>query len=426
MAYSPDGRWVASGGEDNTVRVWNARAGGDSVRTLRGHASVVSRVAFGPDGQHLASYDFCRAGSSIVVWDLESRQIVRHCGRYFKSGGEEWGGPICFSPDGRHLATGDDAGRIRILDWAGDRDEVDIPAHNQIVTALAYSPDGRLLASGGGFSREDVRLWNPATGQPAGSLAGHHAWISVLQFSGDGRQLLSASADQTIAVWDVSARRLIRRLRGHLDEVHSLVVDERRANLISGARDGTLARWEIDKLGEHALRFDLPGEYRQPAYGGRGSEIAVLDQHGAVALWSPAESQVLSVIAALGTKAKKIKLEREPVKEKPLPPKEQPLRPGDPVNMVAFSGPGQVWPGEEGTTTCVVIDKQGNAVAATTSSNGTYGICPSLGFPHNTRMSTFNTQKGHPNALRNRLRAGAHVGRNWAGVRRHPRTHPAN
>lgn len=75
------------------------------------------------------------------------------------------------------------------------------------------------------------------------------------------------------------------------------------------------------------------------------------------------------------------------------------IRPGDPVNMLAYGGPGQYWPGEKGTTTCVVVDKWGNMVAATPSANPDYGICESLGIAHNTRLSSLNTQKGHPNSL---------------------------
>jgi gamma-glutamyltranspeptidase/glutathione hydrolase len=67
--------------------------------------------------------------------------------------------------------------------------------------------------------------------------------------------------------------------------------------------------------------------------------------------------------------------------------------------MTAFCGPGQFWPGEKGTTTCVVVDKWGNVVAATPSANPDYGICESLGIAHNTRLSSLNTQKGHPNSL---------------------------
>jgi gamma-glutamyltranspeptidase/glutathione hydrolase len=77
----------------------------------------------------------------------------------------------------------------------------------------------------------------------------------------------------------------------------------------------------------------------------------------------------------------------------------QEIRPGDPYNMVAYSVPGQYWPGEKGTTTCAVADNWGNMVAATPSANPDYGICESLGIAHNTRLSSLNTQKGHPNSL---------------------------
>ena len=75
------------------------------------------------------------------------------------------------------------------------------------------------------------------------------------------------------------------------------------------------------------------------------------------------------------------------------------IRPGDPYNMIAFMEPGEYWPGEKGTTTCVIVDKWGNMVAATPSANPEYGICESLGIAHNTRLSSLNTQKGHPNSL---------------------------
>lgn len=77
----------------------------------------------------------------------------------------------------------------------------------------------------------------------------------------------------------------------------------------------------------------------------------------------------------------------------------QEIRPGDPYKMKALAGPGQYWPGEKGTTTCVVADKWGNVVAATPSANPEYGVCESLGIAHNTRLSSLNTQKGHPNSL---------------------------
>lgn len=75
------------------------------------------------------------------------------------------------------------------------------------------------------------------------------------------------------------------------------------------------------------------------------------------------------------------------------------IRPGDPYKMQASGVRGEYWPGEKGTTTCVTADKWGNMVAATPSANPEYGICESLGIAHNTRLSSLNTQKGHPNSL---------------------------
>lgn len=77
----------------------------------------------------------------------------------------------------------------------------------------------------------------------------------------------------------------------------------------------------------------------------------------------------------------------------------QVIRPGDPYNMKAVDGQGQYWPGEHGTTTCAVVDKWGNVVAATPSANPEYGVCESLGIAHNTRLSSLNIQEGHPNSL---------------------------
>ena len=73
--------------------------------------------------------------------------------------------------------------------------------------------------------------------------------------------------------------------------------------------------------------------------------------------------------------------------------------PGILLKWKLSAGPGQYWPGEKGTTTCVVADRWGNVVAATPSANPDYGICESLGIAHNTRLSSLNTQKGHPNSL---------------------------
>jgi len=307
VAFSPTGGLLAASSPGGRIRLWGlapTRVLGELVDT-----NLANRLCFSPDGRHLASFHAESGG--LCVWDLESRQAVRRYPGWGSTYTE--GGPICFSPDGGQLAVADISGRIRILDWAADRILVDFQAlehPNDGVPALAYSPDGRLLASSGSDSPKDIRLWDPATGKPAGTLAGHRRWIPALQFANAGRKLLSAGG-QMIGIWDVPQQRLVRELRGHLSVLLALAFDERSANLVTGGADGTLARWNIDQAPMPALRLALPGRtaflgYQVggaswPGYADGGAAVAFLDQQGAVALWRPGEPQPLSVIAALGT-----------------------------------------------------------------------------------------------------------------------------
>jgi WD40 repeat protein len=296
VAFSPKGGLLAAAAPGQGIRLWQLdplRIVGELV-----HTNVANRITFSPDGRHLASYHL---GSGLCVWELERHEIVRRYPDLKFRGDGYGGGPICFSPDGSRLAVGDVSGHIYVLDWAANPVPVDIPAHSQMVTGLAYSPDGRLLASGGGYAPDNIRLWSPATGQPAGSLEGHRSWVCVLQFSGDSHRLFSGSGDQTIGIWDVPGRKLISKLRGHLDEIYSLALDGRGAGLITGCMDGTLARWELDKVRSQAFRFDLPVQAMVAGHAAGGSSVAVLDQQRAVALWRPGDPQPLSVVTPLGT-----------------------------------------------------------------------------------------------------------------------------
>lgn len=296
VAFSPVGRLLATFSERNGgINLWQLDPP-QIVARLPYDKNDVFCLCFSPDGRHLAS----ASPSGTWLWDLQSRQS-EWCRTNVCVTGEHPGGTCCFSPDGLQLAVGERSGHIRILDWAANRELRDITAHDQFISSLAYSPDGKLLASGSGYSTEDIRLWDVGTGQAVGSLAGHRAWISALKFSADGQRLFSASADQTIGIWDVPGHRLTRKLRGHLDEVWSVAFDDRSTNLISGGKDGTLARWDVDQVRQHALQLDLPGRKRCPTYTGSGSSVAVLDEQGAVALWSSEHPQQLSVITALGS-----------------------------------------------------------------------------------------------------------------------------
>jgi WD40 repeat protein len=164
LAYAPDGKALAAGNEDGSVVLWDV-ATGRELRRMAGHRREVGSVAFAPDGRLLASSSF---DGNLVLWDAatgkEARRLVRGEGR--------------------------PGGAVNVL-------------------AVAFSPEGRMLAAAEQpFTSADgacLTLWEVATGQVRRRLAGHQGYVNGLAFAGDGRTLVTGSADTTALVWDLAA-----------------------------------------------------------------------------------------------------------------------------------------------------------------------------------------------------------------------------
>ena len=151
LAYSPDGKVIASGSWDKTVRLWDA-ATGQALKTLSGHTAEVLALAYSPDGKVIASGS---GDNTVRLWDAAT---------------------------GQELKT--------------------LSGHTDSVSALAYSPDGKVIASGSWDNT--VRLWDAATGQELNTLSGHTASVSALAYSPDGKVIASGSGDQTVRLWDAA------------------------------------------------------------------------------------------------------------------------------------------------------------------------------------------------------------------------------
>ncbi len=239
LAFSPDGIRLAGGTEDGAVRVWDAIAG-KAARALPRQGARVAGVAFSPDGRYLAA-----ACEQVVrVWDLggaETPSLKGHTARVDS---------LCYAPAGPRLATGAHDGTAWVWDTTTGERTAAHRGHQHAVLAIAFGPDGDRVASAD-WDRV-VRVWDASTGRAAFAVRGASHSIG---FSPDGRWLAGGGYDQSLRVWDAATGQEVLFLR---KAGHKVCFSPDGRHLVSGGTSGVLRLWDVTGLAPAPGAPDAP------------------------------------------------------------------------------------------------------------------------------------------------------------------------
>ncbi|NMF59197.1 WD40 domain-containing protein [Pseudanabaena yagii] len=269
VAFSPDGKQLATASEDNTVKLWSID--GKEIQTLKGYSSRVYSVVFSPDGKQLAT---ASEDTTVKLWSIDGKEI-----QTFK-GHSDGINSVVFSPDGKQLATASEDKTVKL--WSIDGKEIQtLKGHNSPVRSVVFSPDGKQLAT----ASEDttVKLWS-IDGKEIQTLKGHSSPVFSVVFSPDSKQLATASYDKTVKLWSIDGKE-IQTLKGHSSPVFSVVFSPNGKQLATASEDNTVKLWSIDGKELQTLKGHGSG-VSSTAFSPDGKQLATASYDNTVKLWN--------------------------------------------------------------------------------------------------------------------------------------------
>jgi WD40 repeat protein len=255
VAFSPDGKWLASAGADKDVQLWDVTSR-QRNRLFPAHAHEVRSVAFSSDSKRLASGD---AGGAVRVWEVATGKELFLLNAYDQEVGPLAFRPevraVAFSPDGTWLAAGCADGLVKIWDVVTGQRLRNLLGNHCWVHNVAFSPDlsqyasdqarsesaTQLASSSGGG---EVILWNAATGQSINYMRGHGNFVRGLAFSPDGRRLASGGEDRVVKLWDVKGGEEVLTLQSPAGRIVSVAFSPDGKRLVSAGLDGRIEVWD--------------------------------------------------------------------------------------------------------------------------------------------------------------------------------------
>jgi WD40 repeat protein len=229
VAWNPDGRRLATGSYDGTARVWDTEIG-KKLLTISGGASV----AWSPDWRYLATVGW---DNTAKVWNAETGKQLLSINRRGNSLGV-----MAWSPNGKRLAIVDESKNVKVWDGLTGQESLVISGNDADVRSVAWSPDGKRLATGS--DDKTAKVWDTQTGNELSTLLGHQGVVNVVAWSPDGKWLATGSDDKTAKIWNATTGEELPILSGHSNWIISVAWRPDGKRLATGSDDKTVKTWD--------------------------------------------------------------------------------------------------------------------------------------------------------------------------------------
>ncbi len=252
VVITPDGRFVLSGSQDTTIRLWNLTTR-EFLWVFEGHTEQILSLAVSHDGRYVASGS---QDKTIRLWNLETGRA-----QWITRGHSRGVTALAFTPDGRHLVSGGWDGTLRLWNLETGRNVWKSEKHDTPVNALAVTPDTWGVLSA--HDEDDLYLWELTTGlraerkfygAPLDRLGFVASGVSTLTISSDGQYAATGKSDGTVNVWSLETGEILRVCKGHDANVTAVAVTPDSRLIVSGSEDTTLRVWDLE-TGQGLLSF---------------------------------------------------------------------------------------------------------------------------------------------------------------------------